>query len=47
MKVSPRIVENITWEGVFRKFEEWKMLPGSLIYFGPSMFAYDVLQWPS
>lgn len=37
------VVENITWKGVFRTFEDWKMLPGALMYFGPAISAYGEL----
>ncbi len=35
--------ENITWKGVFMTFEDWKMLPGALMYFGPAISAYGEL----
>lgn len=34
------IEDSITWQGVLGTFRNWKMIPGALMYFGPTVSAY-------
>lgn len=35
-----KIEDSITWQGVLGTFKDWKMIPGALMYFGPTVSAY-------
>ena len=34
------IESKITWHGILEAFQDWKMIPGALMYFGPTVSAY-------
>ncbi len=43
---SSRVEEKITWQGILEAFADWKMIPGALMYFGPTVSAYGQSWYP-
>ena len=41
---SSGVEERMTLQDILKTFEDWKMIPGALIYFGPLVSSYGQLQ---
>ncbi|KAL2047243.1 hypothetical protein N7G274_001262 [Stereocaulon virgatum] len=39
---SSGVDERISWQGILETFKDWKMIPGALMYFGPTVSTYGL-----